>query len=183
MTAWTAAQAKEINHAATAEVSRINYVPLLHYFGVTPEYFADKSILEIGGGNYPICGNLPAFRHAVNIEPLWDQYHDKSDRTEVENVPLPFEDYEPTETFDEVWFFNILQHTIDPHALLEKAKRCARLIRVFEPIDCPVDAMHLHVLTWDMFSRAFPTAELKRYKGGTIHRFHGADCCYFEAQT
>ena len=63
--------------------------------------------------------------------------------------------------------------------ILRKAKSCAKVLRVFEPINWPTDKLHLHVLTEAMFHEEFPQAEIKIYKGGTTRHFHESDCIYF----
>ena len=49
-------------------------------------------------------------------------------------IASAFEDWETELIFDEVWFFNVLQHVIDP-ARLESFGKIASVVRVFEPVD------------------------------------------------
>lgn len=48
--------------------------------------------------------------------------------------------------FDEVWIYNVLQHTEDPKKVLDSAKQLGKLIRIFEWVDVPTDQAHPHVL-------------------------------------
>ena len=49
--------------------------------------------------------------------------------------------------YDEVWIYNCLQHTIDPEKIIRNAKRAAKLVRIFEWIECGTSKGHPHELT------------------------------------
>ena len=38
------------------------------------------------------------------------------------------------EQVDETWFFNVVQHVLDPKEQLELAKKTSKVVRVFESI-------------------------------------------------
>ena len=62
--------------------------------------------------------------NGYSIDPLNDAY-DSNHKAEFPNInwiASAFEDWETELIFDEVWFFNVLQHVIDPKACLEKAR-------------------------------------------------------------
>ena len=68
--------------------------------------------------------------------PLMRQYLTiKAEFPNINWIPSALEEWETEMTFDEVWFFNVLQHVIDPKACLEKAGKIAGVVRVFEPVD------------------------------------------------
>jgi 2-polyprenyl-3-methyl-5-hydroxy-6-metoxy-1,4-benzoquinol methylase len=181
---WQNAQKDEIHHATSGELALWAFTAIVSQCFVVPtDYFADKTILEIGGGRYPLTGSIKT-KKSVNIEPLWDKYpnEDKvwANKNKVISISTTLEELVVDKIYDEIWFFNILQHVIDPKSLLEKAKSCAKKIRVFEPINVPTDSMHLHVLTPETFTDVFPNLEYKIYNGSSIENFHSADCIYFE---
>jgi len=181
---WQNAQKGEIHFATSGKQTLWAYDAILRQlFDVEDEYFIDKTILEIGGGRTPLVGSIQT-KQSINIEPLWDKYpeEDKVWSNENKVIPLgiPFEDFLMDKIYDEIWFFNILQHVVDPKGMLEKAKSCAKKIRVFEPINVPKDKLHLHVLKPETFTNVFQNLEYKIYNGGSIKDFHGANCIYFE---
>ena len=49
--------------------------------------------------------------------------------------------------FDEVWLYNVLQHTEDPELVVANARRSAPVLRIFEWIDTTVWEGHPQVLT------------------------------------
>jgi hypothetical protein len=59
---------------------------------------------------------------------------------------LPGEELKET-GWDEVWIYNVLQHTVDPRLIIENAKRAAPVLRLFEWIDLPPHDGHPHMLT------------------------------------
>lgn len=182
---WKEAQQKELSdHALVVSLDESKRF-LNYYFDFFEDNISDiygKSILEIGTGSYPLSAIAGASR-VVGVEPLYDQFNDEIKKYWKDNNIIPysqsFEEWESDDFFDEVWFINFLQHTMDPDKCLDKAKRCAKKIRVFEPINTPIDICHPHSLSVDLFVNHFPNAKINIYKGGTIGIFHMADCCYF----
>ena len=49
--------------------------------------------------------------------------------------------------WDEVWFYNCLQHTDDPGLIIKNALKAAKVLRLFEWIDIPAHEGHPHELT------------------------------------
>ena len=143
-----------------------------------------KKVVESGGGCYPYVYSCKGLSRAVNIEPLFSQFPDQvKQRVEVdagiECLSIPFESFEPEEKFDEAWFFNVLMHVKDPYDQLEKAQQIANTVRVFEPVNTAINIEHPHCFTHAWFEAQFPDTEIKRYVGGTVPGFHGANCSYF----
>lgn len=57
-----------------------------------------------------------------------------------ENVP-------DTKMFDEVWIYNVLQHTEDPELVIKNARKISGIVRLFEWIGIKDDHGHPHELT------------------------------------
>jgi 2-polyprenyl-3-methyl-5-hydroxy-6-metoxy-1,4-benzoquinol methylase len=106
-------------------------------------------VLDIGGGPVSIllkCQN----RYAVVSDPCpypkWvsERYLTASINYRIEKG----EEIEiPATPFDEVWIYNVLQHTDDPGQIIQNARKAGKLIRIFEWIDTPVSEGHPHSLT------------------------------------
>ena len=190
---WNVAQSVEIVHTNSPgglnpENTKHALEVFMKYFEVNLESFRGKTILEIGGSNYPISAHAIGFKKAINIEPLYEQFSEESKlwikEKGVQVIPLPFEDFETNELFDEVWFFNVLQHVMaNPRELLQKAKRLGKIIRVFEPINTGTNISHPWEITQQMLKEVFPNEDIKIYRGGSAVGFHGHDCAYFSALT
>ena len=187
--AWTAAQHKELEHEDTASAasSLLNYRTIVQgHFGLDDSFFAGKTILEVGCGPWPLSIHVPDCLAAVIVEPLWERFSRKAEIFPPWSaVPVAFEDFakERMPRFDEVWLFNFLQHVAsDPRSILRAAARLGGTLRVFEPVDTPVDTMHLHSLSVAMFREVFPAAQIGRYRGGAVRGFHTADCAYFSVE-
>ena len=56
------------------------------------------------------------------------------------------------EQVDETWFFNVVQHVLDPQEQLELAKKTSKVIRVFESIESATDEAHPHFITKETFT-------------------------------
>ena len=78
---------------------------------------------------------------------------------------------------DETWFFNVVQHVIDPQEQLEIAKKTSKIIRVFESINSGIDASHPHLIAKETFTEVLGDFG-KVFQGGSEAGFHSADCYY-----
>lgn len=143
--------------------------------------FAGKSIIEIGPGPLGVTLLTENFSSASIVEPLiyrWgQQYVDYYNEKNIKIETTPYEDLE-VEQVDETWFFNVLQHVIDPEKQLRKAKETSKVVRIFEPINYPVELAHPHLLTKELFTDIFGENFGQLYQGGSIPNFHSADCYY-----
>lgn len=145
------------------------------------EDFKDKTIVEVGSGPRGMLllteGN---FKRGIVVEPLIDKWSSEIRETyEKLNIEIITEPYENAklESVDETWFFNVLQHVIDPEEQLKKAKKQSKVIRVFEPIDHPTNIMHPHLLTKETFTKIL--GEFGQvYVGGSRSNFHQSNCYY-----
>lgn len=183
---WEQAQSKEINHYDydnEDNYKNSSYIILRDHFNIDPENdLTNKKILESGGGCNPSIYFCKGLKKAVNVEPLYDKFPEsvksKLNNANVECISVAFEDYKGRSKFDEVWFFNVLQHVKDPYLQIQNAKRIANIIRVFEPIDTAINDEHPHSFDMQFFIDQFPNAEVKMYRGGSVGGFHGANCAY-----
>lgn len=183
---WTEAQSGEINHYDYGNRENFKnsaYIILKDHFNINPETdLVGKKILESGGGCHPAISFCKGLKKAVNVEPLFDQFPEdiksKISGAGIESISVGFEDYTGRSKFDEVWFFNVLQHVRDPFLQIQNAKKIANVIRVFEPIDTAINQEHPHSFNMQFFKEQFPDAEVKMYHGGSVARFHGANCAY-----
>jgi len=144
--------------------------------------FIGKSIIEIGPGPLGVTLLTEKFSKAIIVEPLiykWGQeyvnlYMEKNIIIET----TPYENLTIEEKVDETWFFNVLQHVIDPELQLRKAKETSKVVRIFEPINYPIELAHPHLLTKDLFTGIFGEDFGTTYIGSSIPNFHTADCYY-----
>jgi hypothetical protein len=156
-----------------------------HHMGLTHQeingkpYIFDlegKTIVDIGGGPNSLLLKCINFRGAV-IDPCdypnWvaTRYSELG----IDYIKQTGEDVSESilESADEVWIYNVLQHTIDPEKIIKKAK-LAKKIRIFEWIDAEQNHAHPHVLTEE---------KLNEWLGGKgkIETFNGINGCYGKA--
>lgn len=183
---WVQAQSGEVAHYDYENVD--NYknsamVILKDHFGIDVEKdLMGKKILESGGGCHPAISFCSGLKKAVNVEPLYDKFpeniKENLNNLNIECVSKAFEDYKSRVKFDEVWIFNVLQHVRDPFMQIENAKKLGKIVRIFEPIDTAINNEHPHSFTMKFFEEQFPDADVKMYQGGSVARFHGANCAY-----
>jgi hypothetical protein len=110
-----------------------------------------KSVIDIGGGPVSLllkCENVKG----VVIDPCEypDWIYARYDTADIHWLKLKGEDMVevlPGVPYDEAWIYNCLQHVEDPAKVIDNAKRCAKLIRLFEWIDCGTSEGHPHELT------------------------------------
>ena len=117
----------------------------------------------------------------IVVEPLidrWPSYiREDYEKIGVEIIAAPYEDLEIDEQIDETWFFNVVQHVLDPQEQLEIAKKTSKVIRVFESIGSATDDAHPHYITEETFTEVLGDFG-KVFKGETEYGFHSADCYY-----
>jgi len=124
-----------------------------------------KSILDIGGGAYSLllkCTNFaPYIPHADKatgvIDPLMDQYpkwvRDRYLTMGIAYMQTTGEDARkslgPDSIFDEVWLYNVLEHTYNPKKIIQNALALGKIVRIFEWLDTVENIGHPQVLTGD----------------------------------
>lgn len=139
-----------------------------------------KTILEIGPADFPALEFCKGYEHGYIIEPL----PSKILKQLIRNKPITLFDcpaeYAEIPEVDEVWLLNVLQHTINPGLIIDKAKKAAKVIRFFEPINDTIDICHLHSFDMDFFRSFFGTENVKHHAAskGILRNFHEHECAY-----
>lgn len=124
-------------------------------WGTWPAYdIAGANVLDIGGG--PVSMLLKALNRGPKCEvadpcryPKWVEERYKIagigyEQLAGEDISRPTN---PDESpYDEVWIYNVLQHTQDPELIINNAWGWAPVIRIFEWVDIPPHTGHPHEL-------------------------------------
>mgnify|MGYP001026688950 CR=1 FL=1 len=109
------------------------------------------SILDLGGGPYSLLLKCENFSKATVVDPLdypeWVIERYKSINITYIKKPAEELNVDKTCIYDEVWLYNVLQHTISPEKIIKNALQKAKLIRIFEWINTGTNKGHLHNLT------------------------------------
>lgn len=113
-----------------------------------------KSVLDIGGGPVSIllkCENRSRYCMVMDpceypgwVEGRYQQSGVDYIRQKGEEEILGF--------WDEVWIYNVLQHTEDPAQIIKNAKTVAPILRIFEWIDLPAHEGHPQELKEDLLN-------------------------------
>ena len=137
----------------------------------------NKRIMEIGPAMIPCLHYCTNMGQSYILEPCsYSETKALIANKPIEHIALAAEDC----TFpkvDEIWLFNVLQHTIDPDLIIEKSKEAAKVVKFFEPIDLGTDPLHLHAFKYEYFTRHFGEQCTKKYTG-EVKGFHSARCAY-----
>lgn len=125
----------------------------------------ERSILDIGCGPASILSRTSATRR-VGVDPLAERWpQDMAAKLADAGVTVLCargEDFEIEECFDEVWFYNVLQHTADAGAVVENAKRHGLAVRFFEWLDTERSAGHPEQIQQQLLETAFPKSDWDR---------------------
>lgn len=138
------------------ETKQLEYAELMglefHHRNGIP-YIIDmqgKSVLDIGGGPVSLLLKCVNLGRSVVADPclypdwVYSRYRAAGIRSHlIKGEELDFE----TGSFDEVWIYNVLQHTQDPDKVLDNAMRIGNALRIFEWVDSEVNEMHPHSIT------------------------------------
>jgi hypothetical protein len=126
---------------------------------------AGKSVLDLGAGPFPIGAALALPLHAyVCIDPIDWNY----DPPDTGRVVSRAEEYRGPYV-DECWGYNVLQHVLDPRAVINVAKAHAPLVRWFDWIDTPVESHHPHSISADWLLSMFAEWRIVSERRGTSH--------------
>ena len=121
-------------------------------YGKYPVYdLTGKKVLDIGGGPVSMLLKCVNFEKAVVIDPCdypeWVK--NRYDELNIEYFKLEGEeltDKSWENAFDEVWIYNVLQHTHNPELIIKNARNAGKIIRIFEWIDLPPCVGHPQML-------------------------------------
>ena len=127
--------------------------------GITVSDFGTNRILDVGCGPVSL---LQRTKHGPSrgVDPLRvsDDTRARYREAGVELLSVPAEEMPTSETFDEVWLYNCLQHTRDPHEILRRVVQCTApgsIVRIFEWIETGVAPGHPQNLTESLFVEHF----------------------------
>jgi hypothetical protein len=138
--------------------------------GLPAPELASRSVLELGAGPQGLVTAFPGAsgirRIAVEPMPLEPEDLARYVLAGVALVQCPAESYRG-EPVDEVWMTNVLQHVIDPVAVLRTARQHARQrVRLVEWVRVPESVVHPHVITVDLVHEMFADWVLERHLTG-----------------
>jgi 2-polyprenyl-3-methyl-5-hydroxy-6-metoxy-1,4-benzoquinol methylase len=109
---------------------------------------AGASVLDIGGGPTSLLLKCINRGRSMVLDPL--QYPEwvyaRYEHAGIEWDLVRGEDVHGSGFVDEVWIYNVLQHVIDPAAIIANAKRAGKIIRLFEWLEIGVAPGHPHNL-------------------------------------
>jgi len=131
-------------------------------------------ILDIGGGPTSLLLKTPHLERAKVIDPLkyptwvYNRYDAAHIEWEIQYGELI---NEPDNSFDEVWIYNVLQHTTNPEQIIDHAKRIAPVIRMYEWINLPSYPGHPQALTKERLDVALGA-------NGQVGLVENTDCYY-----
>lgn len=125
-----------------------------------------QSVLDLGGGPVSMllkCYNgKPGGLTVVDpgAYPAWTMERYKT--AGIRYVQEPAEDFsDPFRIYDLCLMYNVLQHTIDPEAIIRVAQRQSKLIRIFEWVEVGENVMghphNLHAADLDAWLDGFGT--------------------------
>lgn len=154
-TATFGEEAKQITYA-----HRMGLVNQPHY-GKWPVYdLHGRSVVDLGGGPVSLLLKTRNGSDLAVVDPCpypeWvtARYEHVGIRQYRENA----EDWRDVFDRDEAWCYNVLQHVVDPEAVIATAKAQAKVLRIFEWVETETNVGHPHCLH---------AAELDRWVGGT----------------
>ena len=180
---WDRAQlAERKEHAFSMEEGKAHFAnTYANYFvrlGID-DFQDGKKIIEIGSADFPALSFCRNFEKAIVIEPMPSEILKTICRKKsITLIKAPAEVSEFPEV-DEVWILNVLQHVMDPNLIIEKAKKCADIIRFFEPVNQPKNEYHLHTFSLEDFYNYFEKAVVKHYNPtDPVIGFHNSPCAY-----
>jgi len=111
----------------------------------------DVSVLDIGGGPVSLllkCVNVIGMVADPLVMPKW--VHRRYDCAGIAIEPVAGENLRES-GWDEVWIYNVLQHTKSPARVIENARAAGKVVRIFEWIETAVNVGHPHAFTADQF--------------------------------
>ena len=119
-----------------------------------------KSILDIGGGAYSLLLKCVNHKDSMVTDPLMFEYPkwvtERYKEAGINYTSLAGEEIlEAKEDninddlkidFDEVWIYNVLEHTYDPKKIIENALELSKVVRIFEWLNTPPSEGHPQTL-------------------------------------
>lgn len=118
-------------------------------YGKWPVYdLAGKSVVDLGGGPVSLLLKCVNRGDCVVVDPCpypeWISA--RYEAAEIRQVQVNAEDWRDAAFRDEAWCYNVLQHTVDPEAVIATARVQAKTLRIFEWIETETNVGHPHSL-------------------------------------
>lgn len=143
-------------------------------------YKEGLNILDIGGGPSSLLLKTKGANKLTVSDPC--DYPEwvaaRYQAHEVEYDRTPGEEVSATDEYDEVWIYNVLQHTDDPSLIIANAVAALKkggVLRIFEWTNHPVNTAHPHMLTSKSLTAWMKSAGITKGKGKT-RRFNETGC-------
>jgi ubiquinone/menaquinone biosynthesis C-methylase UbiE len=131
-------------------------------YGHFPTYhLKDISVLDVGGGPTSMLLKCKGAKERVVVDPCdypkWVE--NRYEYMDIDYYQAPAEQLfnvidKNMNIFDEVWCYNVLQHTIDPEQIINNMRSVSKIIRLFEWIDEPISIGHPQLLTEERLNKA-----------------------------
>ena len=97
------------------------------------------SVLDIGGGPYSLLLKCEDFSRAVVADPCAypEWVYMRYESADIGTMQLAGEELDQLSlyTFDEIWIYNVLQHTMSPETIIKNALSLGKIVRLFEWIE------------------------------------------------
>lgn len=114
----------------------------------------DKKILDIGSGPYSLLLKCKNIYKSMVTDPLMHDYPSWV-RERYKEHGIQFMGFSGeeliieafTNKFDEVWLYNVLEHTYNPRQIIENALALGKIVRIFEWINTRTNEGHPQTLT------------------------------------
>lgn len=176
------------------QLKQLTYAPLLgldfKHDGNSPYVInkPTKSIIDIGGGPVSLLLKTKATVKTV-IDPCnypgW--VRDRYKQNSIHWIKDVAETHQPglSETADEIWLYNVLQHTTDPQKIFENILdylKVGGVFRFFDWIETDTNVAHPISLTGDVISRYLVAAGFTNVEIKTVELHengaHGKAACF-----
>lgn len=189
---WNEAQIQEYvllnEHTDCGEEASIRSIEtIFNFLNLKPEIdLKNKIVVEVGSGFFPALLLVNGLKKKIAVDPLFNTWPEKYKKRAIDaNIEINTDPYEEfiVDQVDETWFFNVLQHVIDPEEQLKKAMRTSKIIRVFEPvglgngIPLSTDIAHPHSISKKLITDIMGDFG-STYKAHQLKNFHEAECYY-----
>lgn len=148
------------------------------YFGIEPEYYNDKIVLDIGCGPRGSLEWMSNAKYAIGLDPLADHYlkinsdlqNMKMQKGEGENIPFE------NEHFDVVFSFNSLDHVDDLEAVITEIDRVLKkggeflLIVEKHPFKGICEPQMIDMTVLDMLKKYFSVNDINVFEGDNTYK-------------
>lgn len=117
-----------------------------------------KSVLDIGGGAYSLLLKCTNFNDSYVADPLMGSYPawvlTRYETAGINVITASGEtlNFNP-KIHDEVWLYNVLEHTYNPELIISNALALGKVIRIFEWVDTEINIGHPQVLTEELLNK------------------------------